>query len=885
MVQLRVEDGVNIYFLDLYKEDPIKLTLSIEDITNTEARSTFSRTFRVPATGNNNQFFKHAFRVDGFDYDVTVKKPAQILSSGNLYKEGHIRLQKIYVNGQQNQIDYEIVFLGETRDFASAVGEKMLSDLDLSGYNHALSYANITQSWQAWPEGAENDGLFNGDILYPLISFGIEEGDSRIAYSSNSGSNTFDKTGNAIYPNRFKPMIRAKALWDKIFEEAGFTYTSQIADSNEFRQLYISAFGNEATTNEDAGSANRLDVSLFSDFDFSDGDIVEWRKENLDPNDNYSTTTFKYTVPVTGTYEVNASVNGAYDVDGPGTALVRTKLMRNTTVLDDQSSSQSNPVLNTYNFSHYVTFNGSLTAGDEIYIEMEYQGATNRAQIESDSSYFEIPHAAGPVNIATQLDDNYKQIDFIKDMITKFRLVMAPDKNNPKNFIVEPWSDYIATGQVFDWSDKLANDKDIQIQPLFFTQSARIEFTDKADADFLNELNIKQFKETFGTLYFDAQNELLKGTRKITTNFAPTPMRQIEGASDSNFLIPLIHSHDSDDDVTQHNPIKAVTRILFYNGLFTQEGFIDDGSNPPAITDWYFFDDNNVSQAQSQFPMVSYWQNFDPVTGPNGQTVNLNWQIERGYAADYANFNYNAGVSMFTRFWSDYIESLYDKDARRITAYFNLSAEDLFDFSFDDVIFLNGNYYRPEKVQDVIVGEKALVKVQLIKLLDYTKEAAPPLDPCDFADPLTAQISSTDETTPGADDGTITVTPQGGVGPYSIIVSGTQQISNGEAVTFTNLANGNYLVSMTDSCGTQYTEWVAINAAPQPGNYYNIQLCTNPGDIFVASYSPGGLTPGQSVTTTLDGGANCYEILSTAQGPAQTTILGVYQDCAACGSR
>ena len=60
MVQLRVEDGSNYVWLDLYETEPIKLTLSIEDITNTEARSVFSRTFRVPSTGNNNKFFKHA---------------------------------------------------------------------------------------------------------------------------------------------------------------------------------------------------------------------------------------------------------------------------------------------------------------------------------------------------------------------------------------------------------------------------------------------------------------------------------------------------------------------------------------------------------------------------------------------------------------------------------------------------------------------------------------------------------------------------------------------------------------------------------------------------------------------------------------------------------
>ena len=74
MVQLRVyadETKAVQQYIDLYETEPIKLNLSIEDITNAEASSVFSRTFRVPANGNNNKFFKHAFLVDGIDYDVT----------------------------------------------------------------------------------------------------------------------------------------------------------------------------------------------------------------------------------------------------------------------------------------------------------------------------------------------------------------------------------------------------------------------------------------------------------------------------------------------------------------------------------------------------------------------------------------------------------------------------------------------------------------------------------------------------------------------------------------------------------------------------------------------------------------------------------------------
>ena len=476
MVQLRVEDSGQSVWIDLYETEPIKLTLSIEDITNADARSVFSRTFRVPNTGNNNKFFKHAFEIEGIDYDVTVKKPATILVDGAEFRSGHIRLQKIYKNRMDSKIDYEIVFLGETRDFASALGDKTLGDLDLSEYNHDLSYANVTDSWQAYPQGAYNpvtgvgDGLFNGDILYPLVDFGEIEGQERFRYTLNTSDGGFNHPQNAVAASRFKPMIRAKALWDKIFEEAGFTYTSQIANSGQFTQLYISAFGNEPGQPTDTGTANELDVAFSADYQLSGTEILEWDVENLDPSNNYNPATGKYTVPNTGNYTINARVQGVTRGEASG-GVVYVRLRKGPLTADIlDSDTNTIPFNSQTNWTSSLTYSGTLTAGDTIYIEVEEAGDVSNTLIyNSTNSYFRIPQAAGPIGIATLLDNDYKQIDFIKDMLTKFRLVMAYDKNDPKNFIVEPWVNYIATGDLYDWTDKVDHSKDMMIEPLFFT--------------------------------------------------------------------------------------------------------------------------------------------------------------------------------------------------------------------------------------------------------------------------------------------------------------------------------------------------------------------------------------------------------------------------------
>lgn len=689
MVQLKVYDGSDQYFLDLYEEETIKLNMSIEDITNAEAKSTFSRAFRVPATGNNNQFFKHAFMISGIDYDVTVKKPADILVNGADFRSGHVRLQKIYWNQDQDKIDYEILFMGETRDFSSALGDSNLCDLDFSGYSHILNAPNIETSWQAYPEGALTDGLFNGDILYPLIDFGIES----IATGSNprisvTGSHNF--TNNNLPIERMKPMVRAKAVVDAIFATTDYSYASGgFFDSTIFKQMYVSAWGNSVSPDLDTGSSINIFQAVGNDVQGSDN-ILECPVEIVDAGNNYNTSTYTYTAPTTGSYVFQALCVYTAEPGTTGQPNARLKLYKNVSTVLATGGEGFNETISVY-------WAGTLNAGDTVYAYLEETGIHDIEQ--AFDQVFRCISAPGNVNASAQFDCEYKQIDFIKDLLTTFRLVMAPDKLDPNVFIIEPWSDYIGTGDYYDWSDKLDRSKDIIIEPVFDTQKDVIYFDHTEDKDFLNQYHVDAYKYVYGHLEFDSANELLKDSRTIKTMWAPTPMKQIDGAADTNsFIIPQIHTFDQSN---AHLPIKPKMRLLFYNGLQSTDGYgwrLAGGSTTPFTT----------------YPLVSYSSTW-PIT--SSSTI-LNWFNDVGYWGDnVSGYPAQGGSSLYDRYWSVYIESLYNKDARRLTGTFILNDVDLQDLTFDDVIFVDGNYYRPEQIIDAPIGERAPVKVKLIKLM------------------------------------------------------------------------------------------------------------------------------------------------------------------------
>tara|TARA_R110001606_G_scaffold396742_1_gene571475 strand:+ start:1480 stop:5424 length:3945 start_codon:yes stop_codon:yes gene_type:complete len=780
MIQLKLfkTKGVpsSAIFIDLYDTEPIKLTLSIEDITTADASSVFSKTFRVPATRNNNEFFKNVFEIDGIDYDVTVKKPAEILVDGAEFKSGHIRLQRIYVNGDQDKTDYELLFLGETRDLSSAIADKRMCDLVMTDFNWdglPVSYSNaddflgpyvyndIAVSWNAYPNISTGTGLpapldagyADGDILMPLIDHGNsydtngnpEQG--RIALG-NTGSGSFTHSANSLGQTRLKPMIRAKRIWDQIFEDAGYTYSSTFLNSDQFHQMYLSAFGNsesvgmniEQTTNTVFNSVNQFTTGSapqefmynptvgsnvggsfhigstgFGSYFVCPGDA------GLAEGDNYYIMNASAEITARGEIGYNGDI---------GPLPTRVTLCK----VNNLGSFQGATILATGNYQYYgltSTFtwdsrNGGYQplAGDilQVYYETDNQEIPETWLIEN--SQWNCTAAPGSYYSPLDLDCEYSQIDFIKDVLTMFRLVMQPDAKRPNNFIIEPWQDFIGSGKTYDWSEKINLAKDQILEPLFNTQSQEIEFTMQEDEDFINTFHQDNNKHAYGWLRFNSNNELLKGKRDIEVKgIAPTPLEQIDSAASGShqapdFILPLIHTHNDDTAANEHVPIKPKSRFLFYNGkqdITVQQDY------------WYINNDGGNPVQQQKYPLVSPYSDWPP----QQTSLNLNFSNDTRYyiSPNPGTGYFDQGSTLYDAYWSRYINSLYNKFSRRLTATFTLNNVDLQDFAFNDVIFVNGKYYRPEKIIDVQVGATTEVKCQLITLKDQRPVWLPdPLD-------------------------------------------------------------------------------------------------------------------------------------------------------------
>ena len=898
MVQLKVypnspKVNTEALFLDLYETEPIKLNLSIEDITNADATSAYSKTFRVPATRHNNEFFSNAYQIDGVTYDITIKKPAEILVDGAEFKIGHVRLQQIFVNGEQDKIEYELLFLGETRDLSSIIADKtmcelVMTDFDWSNYGLPVTYTDaddfigpytytqVSTSWNAYPEGAtETDGFAEGNLLFPLIDHGN-------SYDTNfpdqpyiaidDPSNGFTNSSNPIAPSRLKPMIRVKRLWDQIFEDSGYTYESEFFDSLRFKSMYLSAFGNNESVEIEA---DQITTTLFSarqvDLIQSAGDYLYLDDSIYNPGGYFSVGTIpngsRFTATISNTNQLYYIMSGSAQVDAyqensdysrsDVSMRIRLRNVTQGTTLQNGSWASGGRTSSFY-FDSRTLAPSAIVAGDILKIDVEPQYGTDWDEVTD--VYWDCTAAPGDYYAPRDLDCEYKQIDFIKDILTAFRLVMQPDANRPNHFIIEPWQNFIGSGNVWDWSHKLATEKDFVIEPLFNTQSATIEFTFKEDQDYINKFHQENYKHPYGWLRFDSQNELLKGKREIKlTGISPTPIEQIEQKTGSShaeptFIIPIIHKHAAEDAGLEHLAIKPNSRLLFYNGL---QSILDSQHY------WWMV---GHGSAIPHWPLVSPYENW-PI---DQNSLNLNFYNDIAYYQDPSPgaAYFNQGSTLYDEYWSRYIESLYNKFSRRVTAYFILNNTDLQDLTFDDVIFVNGVYYRPEKIIDAQIGEKTAVKCQLITVKDIrpvwtdqslTGFSATGVEPTCFnrTGTIDVQTNGTPEFTWQLDNGMSgTYNSPTGLAPYDFTIYGVPP--------------GDYELTVTDGVGRTASIDVTVPVSTATPITFSIAK-TDPTDCEAPCNG--------QVTVTVNGGVPNFTIFwsdgveQTGVGPFTRTNL------------
>ena len=707
--------GLETYVeLDLYPEEPIKYSKSVQTVEDPQSTtSAFSKSFRIPHTSPNGLFMKAVFNVNSVEFDATKKAPAYINIDGAYFTSGNIRLQSIIRNDREQKIEYEIIFMGETSTFASNVGGKFLSDLDISRLSHQKLDVNIINSWDG--------NLIEGNVLYPLVEWGYTYTDgvpnetTLSLYDATRSVKGFTNSANKLSMDQFKPFIKAKYLWDRIFEEAGFTYESNFLTDDLFRKIYLVSTDKDTSKVTAPNQLNwSADYGLYSYTPttspaftniFADLNVI-------DPSGNYTSTGITYfTAPSDGFYEVTIS-NMQINFTAFGT--VSNKQFRMGII----SKNPGTPPAPNFSFIFDAYLQGGGPNPGQVFFDPAFTTTTKTALIYAGAgteilSVINVPSPLfntfdiragtisgvlpGLIDPKGYLPSQYKQLDFIKAINDRFKLMWEPDLQNPKKFKIEPWIDWVRGGTGKDWSDKLNENFDVKIDPLFYSYPKQLNFQDSTESDIYNDTYQKEFKQTFGQINVNSEIELITGTDTITSVFAAFPIAPIGNAD--RFLIP----HLSRINGTEVQPIQVKPRLCFYNGQVTAPyTYYLDVS--PGIS---------VTGSFDVYPLVSSFDSY-----PFDQSsFDLSWtNVKQFWNEDVVGFDGRTGSTCYNNYWKKWLEATYDPYSRIMTATFALDSTDITTLNFNDKIFVKDAWWLPLKITDFVLGKKQNVKVELLKL-------------------------------------------------------------------------------------------------------------------------------------------------------------------------
>jgi hypothetical protein len=673
-LQVTANDGTR-HVLDLYENAPVNLNYLFADLHDvTQISSSYSQTFRIPATDVNQALFGPAENANTYPNDqgyyqnkwsAKRKLDAQLTYDSIPLVTGYIQFKKAYITNRVHA-EYEIVFFGETSLVGKAIGDARLVDLDWSGYDHQPTSTNISASWAGT--------LFTGDIRYALIDRGQSWS---FSYQNTS---TFE-TG--IFCTEMTPCIRIKAVLDKIMATAGYTYTSDwIATmSNVYLPIMgpvdrlfgdrVVDYGMQLNFAGIGTGFNTIDLSDFSSYDLGS---------------TWNNVGHFWTAPFA--CEITLTIEYSFTVTGPsGQARIAIKDTNSNTyywfpdwVAVGQSTDQTVD----------VTF--QIPAGESWKMVALCPGAETLSSLNCSVTMKSLYHVDTGYNgwLGQNMPD-MKQLDFLKSLQKSFNLVIVPDTNKPNHVYIETWNDYIGSGITKDWSGKIDYSKDVTIEPTTTLQKKWYEWSHADSPDLVNTQVKNSLQRTWGRhRILDTENDFAVGEMKVTTEFAPFVTSYIPNSD------YVIHRSLTPDGAAVKNPKPM---LAYWNGTATGALTLKTATGNTSL---------------ASYPVFTNWSSYPVELDDQALT----------FGNDQA---FHAGVelpleTLWYKYWRNHFTELYSVDSRMMTAHVFLTGADINQFRFSDKIYIRDAYYRVHTISNFSANEIGPCAVTFVKLLEPKRD-------------------------------------------------------------------------------------------------------------------------------------------------------------------
>ena len=760
------------YDVSYIQEIPISLNLLIADVRSPDKRnSSFSKTITFPGTKEIDRFFSLIWKInlELTTFDPRLKCGIRYYVNEKIQLKGDLQLLNIEVDALSKEVTYYTSAFGKLGNLFVEIGDKLITgnpdtalDIDISADDHVLNLTNVTNSWT----GANN-------YVYGLIDYGKNLGDP-----------------TNFYLKHLRPAIRKKVLLDKIFANAGYTYTSTFLNSAEYNNFVLPSTEENLIINSvdqannefyagTVGIPQNLTVPLYLNKYGLPSNPSSW---TWNPSTS-GTTPSNFPAPPNIYQNIifNDDVNAPFN-DPSGSYNATTGYLQFPSSPNPLRNYSANVILQ-FNFvgpagSTYVVANGGIalnmgiaynsinfsfnslpggpnfgsttsTGWISIPIVWNNTNQTNIGNVKLAFDYnftitfFNVfgvpittPAAAyldvyiGTSFIGGQSWYNAKLIDnTIQEGLTIEINQVLPTNTKQLDFLT---SEFKLHNLYMELDPN--NDKNYIIEPREDFYSGNLDWTDKLDLSRkykvspVSLLDAKRYEYTYQT-DADKYNKDYFDDYKETYGF---------GYHDnvSDFIKPTVKT-----DV-----IYAATPIVGnnVNGLVIPKLYKEDNSVIKnlkcKIRSLYYaglttmnYGSWNLIHASgtttyNTYPYVGHNDN------PYNPTKDYNWGLPRHVYYTYPSTSYTTN-NLYNRFYSRQVNQLTDQNSRIVTAWFNLDELDIKNFSFRNVVYVGhplNAYFYVNTIKDYNVMNRQSTQVELLKLQEYDyfePEIIPPIRP------------------------------------------------------------------------------------------------------------------------------------------------------------
>ena len=379
-----------------------------------------------------------------------------------------------------------------------------------------------------------------------------------------------------------------------------------------------------------------------------------------------------------------------------------------------------------------------------------------------DNNFFNISIAADKVeygqtyNLSDVINKDYKQIDFIKGIAHAFNLNITTDEAE-KQINIEPFDNfYLPYGSAIDWTYKLDRSKDIEDRFLESDLKRKFIFKYKTDSQdsSVQYRGVEYFKDVIDE--YPYQEELANNFEKGVTTFENPFFAGTFNAKDQDtFGFPIYNDTAFSACLWEERENNAVTwayqksrpekgfdftpRLLYWNkyspttgdstlntqkrasiqtwgggGVIQQyvvanaDSSINTSSPPePWIISNVFPQATSINRDDSTSPILSYGNVFVRDYDDAAETYT----------------SYTNGKGLYEAYYKNMFE-MFKQSPRVRTVNIDLKTSDIVNLDFRKLVYIDGFYWRLNKIIDFMPNKNESTKVELIEWFEVGTFAA-----------------------------------------------------------------------------------------------------------------------------------------------------------------